>query len=197
MDGATPRPGAGQSDRDATRCVVLAPPEVNLDEALRARLREHGWRTMTVHDPHIALAELCLQERLQASRSAWGLQRAEQLALVLALGGSEAAERVSMLVNAVRRYVPAASIWKYEDGALRLIDAGIRPESPANTGEPADPALIPFSTGSIASTHDASSRETRSAASSPDGPDDDDSARVTADELAMLLARDQEGGPRS
>lgn len=98
-----------------TRVIVLAPPPETggpaaLSEGLRSQFAARDWFAVLQHDPYLAMTELCLRERAQTARSAWGLQRMEQLALVIL--GMERWDQADGLVDAVRANLPAASVWQ-------------------------------------------------------------------------------------
>lgn len=105
-----------------TRCVVLMPRECRASERgreLQSLLDEQGWMTHETQDPLPAMAELCLLDRLQASRRSWGLAPVEGLALVVC--DPRWSELPDML-SAARRYVPKAQLLAYENGTLQRID---------------------------------------------------------------------------
>ena len=55
-----------------TRCVVLQAPGEALDAAVAASLTRRGWRLTTLDNPYMAMVELCLLERAETTRCAWG-----------------------------------------------------------------------------------------------------------------------------
>ncbi|MHC4218505.1 MAG: hypothetical protein ACYSU7_08630 [Planctomycetota bacterium] len=128
-----------------TRCVLLAPQgdrTPDRGESLRSLLDQRGWIAHETHDALGALAELCLRERTQSLREEWGLQTAEQLALVV-VEPTRWAELPEMLAAAAR-YVPKASRWWFDQGDLQPLgpdgqdDESSRretPDAPATEGE--------------------------------------------------------------
>ena len=118
-------PAAGANpNQDSTSVIALtAEPRtpVGLTHRLKMQLGPAGWLATAYHDPYLAFAEVCLRERAQASRAAWGLQRIEKLALVIVDPPRWPVAVVNNLVSAARRYTPTASIWTYRDGQLQAI----------------------------------------------------------------------------
>src|SRR4029453_18060577 len=95
-----------------TRVVVLTPPSskgFGLSEGLKKLFAARDWFAVEQHDAYLAMAELCLRERAQVARSAWGLQRMELIALVVM--HPEQWPQLQQLVNAVHQFVPSATIW--------------------------------------------------------------------------------------
>jgi hypothetical protein len=120
------------------RCVVLTPPGEGAEAA--AHLAGRNWATIEVHDPLLAMVELCLRERAQRSRAGWGLQRIEQSALVVA--HSERWPETESLVLAATRYLPLAEVYTLD--AHGLTRRGQSAESPGTAiPSPADPCAPP------------------------------------------------------
>ena len=71
------------SQRDEARCVVLTPPGAAMSEPLRALLTARSWRFVARDDPHLAMAELCLEDRARSTRRSWAPEPEQNLALVL------------------------------------------------------------------------------------------------------------------
>src|SRR5256885_374028 len=68
-------PTAGSQDSTAVFVLTAEPrTPVGLTHRLKLLLGPSGWIATAYHDPYLAMAELCLRERAQASRAAWGLQ---------------------------------------------------------------------------------------------------------------------------
>src|SRR5262245_42481345 len=108
-----------------TRVVVLMPPQneaprppqpgpvheapplndTSLAEPLRAAFAARDWFPILQHDPYLAFAELSLREQAQSSRAAWGLQRMEEIALVIVSTTVWPAEIVHDLASAVRSHL--------------------------------------------------------------------------------------------
>jgi hypothetical protein len=99
-----------------TRVILLTPPAEaggGLTESLRSHFEQRDWFAIQQHDPFLAFVELCLRDKAQATRASWGLQRMEQLALVIT--HAESWNHLDQLAAAVRKYVPVASIWIAND----------------------------------------------------------------------------------
>src|SRR5262245_27517510 len=104
-----PVPGS----QDPTSVIVLSAESrtpVGLTHRLKLQLGPTGWLATAYHDPFLAFTELCLRERAQTSRAAWGLQRADKLAMVivdpLRWNHPEIGASVNDLVSAIKRYTP-------------------------------------------------------------------------------------------
>jgi hypothetical protein len=100
-----------------TRVVVLRSARDGVrDERLTALFAARDWFAIEHTNAHLAMAELCLRERAQSARAAWGLQRVEKSALVIIepTHGHEHAD----LIRAVHRYLPSTSVWAYADSEL-------------------------------------------------------------------------------
>jgi hypothetical protein len=116
--------------------VVLLPVEGEVNGRLAEALASRHWHPSTHHDPFLALAELGLRDRAQASRAAWGLQPSEQA--VLLLGQRDLLERgrvdCDALVDAVRRFLPRVKIFEFTSGRLlEQAASGAAIEAPAGT----------------------------------------------------------------
>jgi len=110
-----------------TRVIVLTPPPPDgcgLSELLRHRFAAMDWFAIEQHDPILAMAELCLREKAQTARAAWGLQRLERIALVIAQSAYWLRQGISLreLTSAVSRYLPTATIWEIVDDEVVRID---------------------------------------------------------------------------
>ena len=108
-----------------TRVILLAPPALAAratDSTLQAQFAARDWFPIYIHDPYVALAELCIREKSQVSRAAWGLQRLEHISFVVQEPQEwrEAGVNVIELAEAVQRYVPAASVWHIEGDEIIL-----------------------------------------------------------------------------
>ncbi len=178
------------------RCVVLAPAgdDGGTDQALRSLLEHRQWLVHQASHPLEAFAELCLLERIQASRAAWGLRRSERLALVSVEPSRW--PRLDALLAAAGRYLPAVSLWRYSDGRLAPVspaspqaEPGDRPDSmrveapppprePRPPGEPPEPPEPP---------------ELPALAEPPDSTEA--APHVSRDEIAMLLDSDERDHP--
>src|SRR5215510_1021765 len=108
MEQAT-RANAMPSTNEWTRVVVLTPPPskgAGLTEGLKKLFAARDWFAVEQQDPYLAMAELCLRERAQVARSAWGLQRMELIALVVLQPAQW--PQLQQLVDAVHQFVPSA-----------------------------------------------------------------------------------------
>lgn len=154
----SPINGAIAPQREWTRVIVLAPPPavtapgvpdasakslspdagtsaggtaLAMSEALRAEFQKRDWFAVVHHDPYLALADIALREKAQAARAAWGLQRIEGLALVVVDLQSWEESMVRDLCTAVRRWLPAATLWSASDDRIEPIAyETISPKSP-------------------------------------------------------------------
>lgn len=101
-------------------CVVLAPAPASTPAALpdfaRAWADERGLRTLLMHELLQALTALCLLERAQLARAAWGLQRIDSIGLLIV--ESDQWADLPRLVAAVRRYLPGIAIHELDDQAI-------------------------------------------------------------------------------
>ncbi len=146
-----------------TRCVLLAPKgdrDQGRGEILRSLLDRRGWIAHEANDPLAALAELCVLQRTQASRRAWGLTPAESLALVVV--EPKCWPQLEAMLAAARRYLPQADQWSFVNGGLHPIGADGPGSEPRRREAEAPPAV-------------------------PDGTDDVSPPPVSGEEIAMLL----------
>jgi hypothetical protein len=107
-----------------TRCVLLAPKGDRAQDCgddVQSMLDRRGWIAHEADDTLGALAELCLLERTQSLRQAWGLQTVERLALVVV--GPQQTPQLPAMVSAARRYGPKAALWSFVDGEMHPLDA--------------------------------------------------------------------------
>ncbi len=149
------------SRNNATRCVLLAPAGDGSD--VREQLSKQGWIAHPADDPLPALAELCLLQRLDASRRAWGRTQGEALALVVVEPSRW--DQLPAMLAAARRYVPSAELLSYEAGALKPMPNAAAPDTydkPAAERPDIEPPAI--SGDEIAMLLDMNSHE-------PDAPD--------------------------
>ena len=152
-----------ESTADRTKCVVLAPNAKSVDGQLRSQLEQRHWDALVTDVPLMAMAELCLAQRIQSSRTAWGLTSADGVALVV-IKPSHWSD-LSVMLAAIKQYVPVVGVWVFEEGTLRCIAEADRDEVLGRVTPP--PKIRP--------------------------DDDEDRAsealdpQVTRDEIAMLL----------
>lgn len=140
----------------------------------RDQLDARGWVAHLSDDPLPALAELCLLERLDATRRAWG-RPPDGLALVV-VAPSRWPE-LPALLSAARRYVPAARLWAFENGTLTPLSAPAASDN--GEGAPGD--------GQAANAAAPGSYEMRTP---PQAADEDRTSQITGDEISMLLDGD-------
>jgi hypothetical protein len=175
MDAGLPQDSGMSVLAETTLCVVSTTAETPMDAELDITLRQRGWQVIVRDDPHLAMAELCLQQRSLQSRAGWASGR-EQLALVVLSPGGPPAEPQQALIGAARRYLPDVASWLYAGGDLVPLHAGGPPPAP-----PAAPDTPRGTAGDIGVIDAA-------APGPPATPDDEaDPARITTDELDMLF----------
>jgi len=117
-----------------TTAVLLCPEGHSQNEPVRRELDEQGWTINPIHHPHLAMAELCVLEKDQRSRSAWGLPRADQLALVI--DWPQAAPELEPLLTAVARYLPSVQVWLVGGGAVTSPTGEPMPPTPTAVAAP-------------------------------------------------------------
>ncbi len=164
------------SNDRVTKCVLLASTANGI--RVREQLDARGWAAHLSSDPLPALAELCLLDRLDAKRRAWG-RPSSDLALVV-VEPSRWLQLPAML-SAARRYVPTAALWIFDDG--RLTPLVVEDDSDNGSATPAG----------VDRTNDAVPRsyEMRTTPEAPTDLDDDqDPRQITGDEISMLLDGD-------
>ena len=169
------------SDDRETRCVLLA-SNAN-GTRVRDQLDARGWVAHLSNDPLPALAELCLLDRLDVKRRAWG-RPSNSLALVV-VDPSQWSQLPAML-SAARRYVPTAALWTFDEGRLTPLvvqDETDNGSAASRRADPTNEAAPP--SYEISATPEATAT----------GPDDDhDSRQITGDEISMLLDGDYRSG---
>src|SRR5688500_8563680 len=101
-------------------------PGRGVTDDLKSQFAQRDWFAVEQHDPFLAMAELCLRDRAQATRASWGLQRMEQLALVVV--NPQQWPLLSHMVAAVGRFVPVATVWTVTDG--EIVPLGVPAPSP-------------------------------------------------------------------
>jgi hypothetical protein len=153
---------------DIASCVVLTRPGAPTDTHFATLIDARGWRPVVLEDPALAMAELCLLERMHAVGRRTGT--APELALVIR---ADDPRPLDELIDAVTRYVPCAEVWTYRSDDLESLVA--RAAAPSPTVD-ATIELEPH----------------------PDGDDGDVTApggppQITEQELAMLFENDRDG----
>ncbi len=113
-----------------TRVILLTPPQrKGLADSIKSQFASRDWFAVEETDPYLAMTELCLRERAQMARAAWGLQRMEQTALVITHPDHWLTSGIQIqdFIAAVIRFLPTASIWQAENDQLLPLHAGITP----------------------------------------------------------------------
>lgn len=186
-----------ESTNSRTTCVVLTSSE-QLDVAINSAFVERGWRAHLANDPLLAMADLCLLDKAQTSRSAWGLPRAEPLRLLIV--EPQQWRDVASMVAAVRTHLPATDVWEARNGALtRVVEAQVAPAAAPAPAPPqlttSRPARSPSDGPGEAPVEPPMHRdpaplrltEASAPGSGPASEDESDSPQITPEELAMLL----------
>jgi hypothetical protein len=129
-----------------TRAIVLMPPPPEgrgVSDSLKSEFARRDWFVVEQHDPHLALSELCLRERAQAARSAWGLHRMEQVALVVVQPEywRQHGRELDALLAAVVRYAPSAAIWKVVDNNVHPVHERANETPPSKNSASSPPPL--------------------------------------------------------
>jgi hypothetical protein len=176
--------------------VVLAPPAAiasasgvgpvasgaptSLSPGLRNEFAQRDWFAIEHDDPYLAMAELCLRERAQAARAAWGLQRMERMALVILHPEHWPAEMLDDLIQAVRACLSDITVYAVRDDRVEPVG------QPAASGRraPEASAAKVDGVGKVLNVADRSNAARPRAAPSLA---DDESSRLTRDEIDMLL----------
>ena len=153
-----------------------------LSEPLRALFAARDWFPIFQHDPYLAFAELALREQAQSARSAWGLQRMEQIALVIIAPAPWPTELIHELTLAVHRYLPSISVWRAVDNHVEPIVAP--PSVPKR--ETSAPQAAPVSIPSVA-------RPVMTDGAAAPSPEGGTPSRISREEIDMLLGA--EGPP--
>lgn len=125
-----------------TRCILLAPVGRGRSGDLVGLVEARGWDPVVLTDACLAMAELCLEDRTQSARTAWGLRPSRRLALVVVPESAPpAAARAEKLINAVRRYLPHVEVWLSDGRDLTPVPAASTsddaPPGPSRSGAPA------------------------------------------------------------
>lgn len=195
----------GASQRaEWTRVIVLAPPSHN--EALSAdgaisgidrlqpEFEKRDWFAIVHSDPYLAFAELALRERAQAARAAWGLQRMEGLALVIVESERWPRPLLDDLRCAVRRSLPAASLWTASGDRIEPAEAPLpatnateqRSTSALGLG-PHQPPQLHAVRGNTSASNVSENGSAEPAPETSDGAGVRDTGRLSREEIDMLL----------
>ena len=100
-------------------CIVLTPTPEQMNDELQQLLEARNWHVRQTNVPLLAMSDLCLLERTQASRSAWGLSRSEGIALIVVDPNNW--PDLQTMLGAVTQYVPIVTIWSFENGKLQCV----------------------------------------------------------------------------
>lgn len=197
--------GASQQ-AEWTRVIVLAPNSdgdaqaadgaTRAIESLLPEFEKRDWFAIVHGDPYLAFAELALRERAQAARAAWGLQRMEGLALVIVDPEQWPAPLLDDLRQAVRRSLPAASVWTASGDRIEAAEGPLpetsKPERMTMSGhrlglqQPSE--LHPQRARTAASSvNDNCPVESADDAVASDHAGVRDAGRLSRDEIDMLL----------
>jgi hypothetical protein len=198
---------------DARQCLVLCRTGPTARAAAERAIAARGWHAAFEHDPHLAMASLCLLQRGNASRSASSPAACEGATLVVCEPSDW--PEFAALADAVAARLPAVAVWSFAGGALRELTPG---SGGAMTREPnaardanAKHASQAFVGEKVARSADRSAGAPRlrltepmsGDATAPDAPAVHDeeaatdeasevgSARVTQQELDMLFQQPQ------
>ena len=130
-----------------TPCVLLVPKGGRPSERgrqLQVLLDERGWEAHESNDPLLALAELCLLDRMRASQRSWGHGDDGTPALVVVQPAGWPG--IDFMVAAARRYVPGAGVWSYDAGSLDELapDPQQRPRTRAKTNRSPSAVEVPL-----------------------------------------------------
>ncbi len=186
----SPSPQQGAGGTQAAGAATLSPN-------LLARFTERDWFAIEHHDPYLALTELCLRERAQTARAAWGLQRMEKIALVILHPDRWPETVIADLASAVQRCLPDAAVYVAIDDRIDVL--------PATTDRQVGlPVARVEGDGRRVMTHSADVAKGVAVPESharPDVPQPtlrlrpeesaDSDARLSRDEIDMLLHEDQ------
>jgi len=191
-------------------CVVLISGDPVPDEALAEQLQIRRWRAMPTASANLAMAELCLLAAGCGAEDLGGRREGPVLVIVPPVA-ADGSYRPKDLVEAVRAYVPSASVWLYINGGLSAI-CGAAAAVPASSDAPRHAETDDQRRGTR--VDHADSREepdlhlVGTGHPSPERPveptpaedipasDDAGCSRITAEELEMLFHGEQdERGP--
>lgn len=118
------------TERGFTRFVLLRPREAPCPSPLANAFRERWSHVIQVNDPLGALAELCVMERAEQPRRAYGLPARERVAFIVL--ERSAWNDLSDLLRTIRKRLPEVSIWVHT-GEL-ILEVSDPPQPPnANT----------------------------------------------------------------
>ena len=164
-------------------CIVLTPKPEQIDTELQQLLEARKWLVRQTNVPLLAMADLCLLDRTQASRSAWGLPHNEGVVLII-VDADHLPELQTMLL-AINRYVPIVSIWSFDNGILQCVR-----ESGEDNQEADDSEQVSELQAMPANWY---SNDEEPEIDSDDEDDEVVDSHISGDELAMLLdIEDQE-----
>jgi hypothetical protein len=108
-------PNAPNVLSQTTLCVVTAEPSPALEDLLRDR----GCQVIVREDLHLAMAEVCLQQRARLARAGWSGGRNEHVALVVVASPAGPSPNQQVLLASVRKYMPDVSVWTFDGTELQ------------------------------------------------------------------------------
>ncbi len=128
-------PGFGPGGRFAVGIMLADRDRRPTTEVERRRLSaavsSRGWQLSVRFGAATALAELCLVDREEAAREAWGLPR--RLDLVLLLAGDVLGSDLATFVRAVRTHAPRTRIYRWTGADIVPFDRTAEPRGGADT----------------------------------------------------------------
>lgn len=194
-----------------THCLLLVPPGQDGVSAWTEQARHRGWSVREVHDPCLALADVCMRDRMLRQRESDGHAAMERQVFLVTAAALH--PRGAALLDAVRRYAPRTPVWTTDGGAIVPLTPEPSTESEVSStadhsaspsGADPEPSLAPpsqagpFPTGPGA----PSLRLTGESAMPPPADvdevlsDDDDEideqTTITPEEYDMLFRRNEE-----
>ena len=116
------------TERGFTRFVLLRPREAPCPPPLADALRERWSHVHQVENPLGALAELCVLERMEHPRRAYGLPPSERIALIVL--ERNAWNDLSDLLRTVRDRLPEVSVWVHTGELLLEVSNPPRADQP-------------------------------------------------------------------
>ncbi|MHC5027578.1 MAG: hypothetical protein ACYTGR_12560, partial [Planctomycetota bacterium] len=100
------------------RCLTLVPDGMPISALLQSGLRDRGWSLVVRTNPADAMADLCMRERLERARAAWGLVRGIRTVLLIVCPAHWPAADLVGLRRAVRTYLPDVTTVTFEHGRI-------------------------------------------------------------------------------
>ncbi len=147
-------PGPAGPSQPPCQCVVLCAAEPEALARARQAVADQGWEATFEHEPFLAMAHLCLHERSEVSRAAWGLGTCSRPLLVVCQ--PQRWPEFELLAEAVAAHLPAVGVWVLAEGSLRELTPGVPRESAtaaateATSSSPAGVAALRHDAGMLA-----------------------------------------------